>query len=298
MEEKASICCYTPFDREFPQKLRDYSQMPEVLYVKGRLPNPKRKSVAIVGARVCSHYGAFWAYEFAKVLAEHGVQIISGLAKGIDSCAHKGALEAGGDTFAVLGCGVDVCYPRQNQDLYRRMVQGKGGILSEFEAGTPPYARNFPRRNRIISGLSDLILVIEAKKKSGSLITAGYGLEQGKTVFALPGRVGDALSEGCNQLLADGAGVADSVEAGLSELQIFDKKTGAGEKDFGQEKKIALASREEMVYSCLDLHPKNIEDIVREIPLSPREITGLLLKLELKGLIEEPVKNYYARTGG
>ena len=146
MEEKASICCYTPFDRKFPQKLRDYSQMPEVLYVKGRLPNPKRKSVAIVGARVCSHYGAFWAYEFAKVLAEHGVQIISGLAKGIDSCAHKGALEAGGDTFAVLGCGVDVCYPRQNQDLYRRMVQGKGGILSEFEAGDSSLCAEFSKK--------------------------------------------------------------------------------------------------------------------------------------------------------
>lgn len=139
--------------------------------------------MAIVGARTCSRYGAYQAYEFAKALAGYGVQIISGLARGIDGCAHRGALDAGGATFAVLGCGVDICYPRQNQDLYQRIVSGGGGILSEFPQGTPPYAGNFPRRNRIISALADLILVVEARKKSGSLITANCGLEQGKAVL-------------------------------------------------------------------------------------------------------------------
>ena len=210
-----------------------------------------------------------------------------------DANAHKGALDAGGNTYAVLGCGVDICYPKQNQRLYEEIIK-KGGVLSEFENQTLPFAGNFPRRNRIISGLADLVLVVEAKKKSGSLITANYALEQGKTVFAVPGRVDDALSEGCNLLIADGAGIANSVESILSELQILPEKKG----DFLHKSKIWLASHEEMVYSCLDLQPKNIEEIFQEVPLKLGEIMEILLKLELEGLIIEPVKNYYTRTGG
>ena len=294
MEEKDRIwqCC--AWEKEYPKRLQCYEDMPGVLHVRGHLPEEKKKTVAIVGARACSAYGAQQAYLFAKKLAEHGVQVISGLARGIDSRAHIGALDAGGKTFAVLGCGVDICYPPEHVQLEERILREGGGVFSEFDLGTPPYARNFPKRNRIMSGLPPLPLVVEAKAKSGSLITASYALEQGKTVYAVPGRVGDALSEGCNRLIADGAGVAYSIEPLLEELKIQD----GFPEDFTQKNKIRLASQEEMVYSCLDLHPKNLEDIVREIPLSAREITGLLLKLELKGLIEEPVKNYYARTGG
>lgn len=294
IEERDGIWRCGAWEETYPERLRCYEGMPGVLYTKGCLPQEEKKNVAIVGARACSPYGAHQAYTFAKVLAEHGVQIISGLARGIDGKAHQGALDGGGKTFAVLGCGVDICYPREHAQLESRILQTGGGVFSEFDLGTPPYAGNFPRRNRIISGLADLVLVVEAKAKSGSLITASFALEQGKTVYAVPGRVGDALSEGCNRLISDGAGVAYSVEPLLEELKI---PKGFPE-DFREKNKIGLASQEEMVYSCLDLHPKNIEDIVREIPLSPREITGLLLKLELKGLIEEPVKNYYARTGG
>ena len=281
------------FEGKYPKRLQVYENMPETIYIKGRLPLENVKTVAIVGARVCSHYGAYQAYRFAKELAQEGIQIISGLAKGIDTNAHKGALDAGGTTYAVLGCGVDVCYPKQNQKLYEEIIK-KGGLLSEFDNQTPPFAGNFPRRNRIISGLADLVLVVEAKKKSGSLITANYALEQGKTVFAVPGRVDDALSEGCNLLIADGAGIANSVESILLELQVLSKKR----EDFPHKSKIWLASLEEMVYSCLDLHPKNIEEIFQEIPLKLEEIMEILLKLELEGLIMEPVKNYYTRTGG
>ena len=294
IEERDGIWRCGAWEETYPERLRCYEGMPGVLYTKGCLPQEEKKTVAIVGARACSPYGAHQAYTFAKVLAEHGVQIISGLARGIDGKAHQGALDGGGKTFAVLGCGVDICYPREHAQLESRILQTGGGVFSEFDLGTPPCAGNFPRRNRIISGLADLVLVVEAKAKSGSLITASFALEQGKTVYAVPGRVGDALSEGCNRLISDGAGVAYSVEPLLEELKI---PKGFPE-DFREKNNIGLASQEEMVYSCLDLHPKNIEDIVREIPLSPREITGLLLKLELKGLIEEPVKNYYARTGG
>lgn len=291
---KSEIWRCSRFEEKYPKRLRVYENMPGALYIRGKLPLEDTKTVAIVGARICSHYGAYQAYKFAKELAEQGVQIISGLAKGIDANAHKGALDGGGNTFAVMGCGVDICYPRQNQKLYEDIIKRHGGVISEFDNQTPPYAGNFPRRNRIISGLADLVLVIEARKKSGSLITANYALEQGKTVFALPGRVDDALSEGCNLLIADGAGIANSVEIILAELQILPKKNG----DLSRKSKIWLASHEEMVYSCLDLQPKNIEEIFQEIPLKSGEIAEILLKLELEGLIVEPVKNYYARTGG
>lgn len=166
MTEKIWQC--SRFEEKYPKRLLVYENMPQTIYVKGKLPLETGKTVAIVGARVCSHYGAYQAYRFAKELAQQGVQIISGLAKGIDANAHKGALDAGGNTYAVLGCGVDICYPKQNQRLYEEIIK-KGGVLSEFENQTLPFAGNFPRRNRIISGLADLVLVVEAKKKSGSL---------------------------------------------------------------------------------------------------------------------------------
>ena len=149
-------------------------------------------------------------------------------------------------------------------------------------------------RSRIISGLADLVLVVEARERSGSLITAGYALDQGKPVYAVPGRVGDLLTQGTTRLIADGAGLASSVEILLEELGMMPK----GQEDLGQISKISLASQEEMVYSCLDLQPKNIEEIFQETGLDVKEIAGILLKLELEGLIEEPVKNYYARAGG
>lgn len=294
MEEKGIIWTCQSSEERYPQRLKSYDNMPKTLYVKGALPSEEDKTVAIVGARTCSRYGNCQAYTFAKELAGCGVQIISGMAKGIDGSAHRGAIDGGGKTFAIMGCGVDICYPKQNEVLYNSMAEGCGGIISEFPMGTPPYAGNFPRRNRIISAFADLVLVVEAKNRSGSLITAGFALEQGKTVYAVPGRVGDALSEGCNHLIADGAGIADCVESILAELEIVDTR----KKDFSPKSKIRLASEEEMVYSGLDLQPKNIEEIFHEVHLEPKRVTGILLKLELDGLIVEPEKNYYARAGG
>lgn len=294
MEKRGKLweCRYT--EEAYPSRLRPYGDMPKILYVRGELPGEEKKTAAIVGARDCSRYGAMQAYQYARKLAENGIQIISGLARGVDSFAHKGALDGGGHTFAVMGCGGDICYPAQNRQLYECMKNGRGGILSEFPDKTPPYGRNFPMRNRIISGLADLVLVVEARERSGSLITAGYALDQGKPVYAVPGRVGDLLSQGTNRLIADGAGLASSVEILLEELGMIPK----GQEDLGQISKISLASQEEMVYSCLDLQPKNIEEIFQETGLDVKEIAGILLKLELEGLIEEPVKNYYARAGG
>ena len=168
-------------------------------------------AAAIIGARLASGYGREQARRFARRLASRGITIISGMARGIDGIAQKAALDAGGRSYAVLGCGVDICYPEENRELYDRLLQ-EGGIISEYPPGTYPEARLFPQRNRIISGLSDLVLVIEARKKSGTLITVDMALEQGREVYALPGRVSDSLSDGCNRLIRQGAGAATCPE--------------------------------------------------------------------------------------
>lgn len=272
----------------YPQKLLCYKGMPKGLYVLGKLPDKTRKSVAIVGARRSSAYGNQIAKSFAKELAGAGVQIISGMAWGIDGKAHEGALEGGGDTYAVLGCGVDICYPSGHRKIYEAMIQ-RGGILSEQPPGMPPIAGHFPARNRIISGLSDLVLVVEAKERSGSLITADLALEQGKDVFAVPGRIGDEMSKGCLNLIKQGAGLADSPLVLLEALGI---KRNVSEKSV----KIVLEKNEDIVYSWIRLQPVSLEELVRKTQMPVQKVLRILVELELKGCIREIQKNDYIRT--
>ena len=279
-------------DADYPGKLTAYSGMPKGIYVRGKLPAEERPSVAIVGARRSDSYGNETARRFARELAGAGVQIISGMAWGIDGMAHEGALEAGGDTYAVLGCGVDICYPAGHRDLYEKLLRC-GGILSEQPPGMPPKAGHFPARNRIISGLSDLVLVVEAREKSGSLITADFALEQGKDVFAVPGRVGDALSQGCINLIKQGAGVADSPGVILEALGI-DEKKNRGKN--GEPEKFLLAKEENIVYSWIRLQPVTLEELVKKTELPVRKVMQILVSLELKGCIREIQKNDYVRT--
>lgn len=194
-------------DRIYPGRLREIPDKPFLLYYIGELPSETMPCVAVIGARMCSEYGRFIAAELAAGLAKRGIQVVSGMADGIDGIAQRSALEHGGMSYGVLGCGVDVCYPASNRTLYQAL-QIHGGILSEFPPGTKPEARHFPMRNRIISGLADLILVIEAKERSGTRITVNMALEQGKEVYAVPGRITDELSRGCNRMILEGAGVA------------------------------------------------------------------------------------------
>lgn len=275
-------------DAAYPERLRVHRGMPKGLYVLGRLPDPSRRSVAIVGARRSSRYGDEMARVFAGELAREGIQIISGMAWGIDGMAHEGALEAGGDTFAVLGSGVDVCYPAGHRRLYERLIE-KGGILSEQPPGMPPKPGHFPARNRIISGLSDLVLVVEAREKSGSLITADLALEQGKDVFAVPGRIGDGLSQGCLNLIRQGAGLADSPLAILEALGMNAGKNTEPEK-------ILLAKDENIVYSWIRLQPVSLDEIVKKTRMPVQKVLSLLVGLELKGCIREIRKNDYVRT--
>lgn len=272
----------------YPQKLLCYKGMPKGLYVLGKLPDKTRKSVAIVGARRSSAYGNQIAKSFAKELAGAGVQIISGMAWGIDGKAHEGALEGGGDTYAVLGCGVDICYPSGHRKIYEAMIQ-RGGILSEQPPGMPPIAGHFPARNRIISALSDLVLVVEAKERSGSLITADLALEQGKDVFAVPGRIGDEMSKGCLNLIKQGAGLADSPLVLLEALGI---ERNVSEKSV----KIVLEKNEDIVYSWIRLQPVSLEELVKKTGFGSREVLFALVGLELKGCIREMQKNQYVRT--
>lgn len=208
---KRGIYCVPLQSPEYPGRLRVLTDPPFNLYVCGSLPEDGRPSVGIVGARLCSDYGKYMAAQFGSKLAAAGIQVVSGMAMGIDGLSQQAALSAGGRSFAVLGCGADICYPRENWQLYRDLKK-QGGILSEYVPGTLPRAGLFPMRNRIISGLSDVLLVIEAREKSGTLITVDMALEQGKEIYALPGRVTDDLSTGCNRLIGQGAGIARSPE--------------------------------------------------------------------------------------
>ena len=286
------IRCIEKSSPEYPQRMKQYPSMPAKLYVKGRLPDPDRRTVAVIGARMCSPYGRMQAFRYAKVLSQAGVQIISGLALGIDTEGHKGALEGRMPTFAVLGSGVDVCYPRTNRKLYERILWENGGIISECPPGSEPVAWHFPARNRIISALSDAVLVVEAKESSGSLITAGFALEQGKMVYAIPGAVTDALSRGCHKLIYDGAGIAYCPEILLEELGISGGKVIQTE----EKNNLGLATDLNMVYSCLDLRPKNPDYIMRKTGFSPAQVSNCLVELTLRGLIRECGRYYYVRS--
>ncbi|XCP83423.1 DNA-processing protein DprA [Roseburia hominis] len=279
---------------EYPKRLRSLTGMPYALYVKGELPGEEGLTAAIVGARRCTAYGETMTLEIAERLAECGIQIISGMARGIDGAAHRGALNAEGSTYAVLGCGPDVCYPREHRGLYQDLLK-RGGILSELPPGTPPLPQHFPARNRIISGLSDLVLVMEAREKSGSLITADQALEQGRDVYALPGPVNSSLSRGCHELIRQGAGIITGAADLLEDLGVLQKNPCPKRKKKTKETKIMLESAENLVYSNLGLFAKNQEELSRLTGLAPSELAKVLVSLELKGYIEERSKNYYVR---
>lgn len=201
------IIMITMFDNEFPKKLSGIYDSPVVLFARGNINLLKYKSVAIVGARDCSEYGKKVSRELAYDLSKQNICIISGLAKGIDKYAHIGALEACGKTIAVVGNGLDTIYPYENKNVYEEIIRNDGLIVSEYIIGTKPDKLNFPARNRIISALSEGIVVVEAKRKSGSLITADFGLEHGKEIFAVPGNINNVNSQGTNELIRQGANI-------------------------------------------------------------------------------------------
>lgn len=282
--DKYNIRATTIFDNDYPEKLHNIDNKPLILYSKGIIKEEDNMSIGIVGSRKATAYGKWACSRFAKELTNLGVTIVSGLASGIDAIAHQTTIEAGGRTIGVLGNGLDVVYPKSNYNLYNE-ISNSGVLLSEFPLGTKPYAFNFPQRNRIISGLSLGIIVIEAKEKSGSLITAHHALEQGKEVFALPGNINSIYSGGTNKLIKDGArpllNIEDIIEE-IYELQV----------------KIDLKKTEQMDYSSLSPTELKVVKIIEEGPvhcdilsiktgLNISTITSILTILELKGIIKE-----------
>lgn len=287
---KRGIRFITPLESEYPERLRHIYDYPMGLYVKGGLPEEGMPTAAVIGARTCTAYGRQCAEYMGSELSGNGVQVISGLALGIDGAGHEGAIRGGGKTFAIMGCGVNICYPRTNYKVFEQILAA-GGIISEYGPDEEPCARNFPVRNRIISGLSDVILVIEARQKSGSLITANLGLEQGKEIFALPGRITDPLSEGCNGLIREGAGILTSPGDVLEYMGILYEKQMISYKKNHK----GLAKNEKMVYSCLDSEPRYPEQIAVQTGLAIGQCISSLLELELGGLAVRAEGQYYIR---
>ena len=289
--EKKKIQVVTYFKKNYPRKLKNINQPPYALYYKGQLPADE-VTVAIVGSRKCSEYGRCMTERLAEELAGCQVSVISGLAYGIDCAGHAGALRGKGKTYSVLGCGVDVCYPTEAHNIYDNILRSSGGIISEYPPGTSPLPVFFPARNRIISGLSDIVVVMEAKLRSGSLITADFAMEQGRDVYALPGRISDKNSQGTNQLIYQGAGILNDIDRFLSDLNL----TACKKKDSGKEIKLTLEKEEALLYSVLDFEPKYLDTIIEETGLTVTQILALTDSLKRKKYIKESYKNYFSRT--
>ncbi len=288
--QKEGIEFLYPEHPDYPIRLKRLSDYPYSLYVRGEIPPDRQPAAGIVGSRTCSNYGRNMAKEISRQAAAAGIGIISGMARGIDTCAHLGALSGRGKTWAILGCGIDICYPKENRELYDRICE-HGGILTEYPPGTPPLPILFPQRNRLISGLSDAVVVVEAREKSGSLITVEFALEQGKDIYAVPGRIGDALNAGCNRLIQNGAGI-------LTEPADLPRVFGAGCRnepaetlpEFGENKYL------EQLYNLIKDIPQSFDALREQMGLSPEQMFPLLLQLQLSGQIRELGKGCYART--
>lgn len=284
---------------DYPDRLFRIPDAPYGLYFCGRLPDKTKPAAAVIGARSCSAYGRQMAWLFGSELSAAGVQIISGMARGIDGIAQQAALSAGGYSLGVMGNGVNICYPKENKALYDALRM-QGGVCSEYPPGTQPRSSLFPPRNRIISALSDIVLVVEAKKRSGTLITVDMALEQGKDIYAIPGRITEALSEGCNRLLQQGAQMALSPQELLRD--IAGGTTDGGAMDGRNGMMQFLSDIETVVLQNLDDAPRSPEEIKIQAILNSRydislpEIMGALIKLNILGLAGQVGNNHFVKA--
>lgn len=277
--EKSDINICGIYDDEYPYLLKNIYDPPYILYYRGKLPGNSCRMCSIVGSRKSTSYGRKIAVETGKALGRNGVVVVSGMALGADSCAHSGCLDGKGITVAVLGSGVDVCTPVSNRKLMNSILESGGCVLSEYSPGTPGYGSNYPRRNRIISGMTEAVVVIEADLRSGTSITASMALEQGRDVFALPGNINSALSRGTNRLIKEGAipltEVADILEA-------FDI-----EEDSSRKRRMPEMGTDEMaVYEFIhERGAADLEEICVGTGKTPQETAGIVSVMELKGIV-------------
>jgi DNA processing protein len=278
----------------YPARLRSIADAPCGLFFKGRLPDDQMSAAAVIGSRNCSSYGAVMAGKIAGVLADCGIPVISGMARGIDGISQRECLDNGGVSFGVLGSGADVCYPRENIELYEMLAE-KGGILSEYPCGTQPLAWHFPARNRIICGLAEHVIVVEAREDSGSLITVSFALEQGRNVIAVPGRSGDVLSTGCNQLIRDGAQILLSEDELPSLLGLPAEEAERRRERKMQEKSAQISAEERQVLAELSSDPVSFDILLGKLRIRSGQLSGILLKLQMDGYIREISKNLYIK---
>ncbi len=286
-------------DAAYPDLLRWLPDPPPVLYVRGELLPEDKLAMAVVGSRRPSHYGQLMAKRFGAELAEHGFTVVSGLARGIDSLAHQGALQAGGRTIAVLGCGVNRIYPAEHRRLYDA-VRDQGAVVSEFAFDTKPDRWNFPRRNRIISGLSLGVLVVEASDRSGSLHTAHHAVEQGREVFAVPGRIDGESSRGTHRLIQGGAklitGVGDILDELPDAVRTAALQQHAAAQALAEEAPADLSPQESQILALLGGEESHIEAVIHASQLPAHVVASILATLELRGMVRQFPGKFFARS--
>jgi DNA processing protein len=281
-------------DARYPKQLLEIYDPPLVLYYKGDLAAAQRRGVGVVGSRQTSHYGLETAKKLSYQMAYAGLPVVSGLARGIDTAAHQGALAAKGRTIAVLGCSLDLMYPPENQALAELMVEKNGLLLSEFPLRTPPDKQTFPMRNRIVSGLSGGVLVVEAGADSGALITARMALDQGRQVFAVPGRIDNPQSRGCHRLIKEGAKLVESVEDILAEFEFLFPKSAISEPR--RALPADLSEDERVILEHLGMEEIQLDELIRKCQLPSARMSSTLLRLEMRKLVRQLPGKFFIKT--
>jgi DNA processing protein len=288
--DRKGITVVAIVDSSYPQLLAQIPAPPPVLYVRGALLPEDDLAIAMVGTRRSTSYGREVAGRIASGLAEAGATIVSGLARGIDAAAHNGAVKAGGRTIAVLGSGVDIIYPSEHQQLAERIIEN-GALISDYPPGRKPDAPNFPARNRIISGLSLGVVVIEAPNRSGALITVDFAADQGREVFIVPGSVLSENSAGCHRLLRDGARLVTCADDVLEDLRIGQRKEHAA-----VQQALPLTDAERRLLNHINADPQHIDEIVAAANLPVAEGLALISMLELKGIVRDAGSRHFVRS--
>ncbi len=307
LADKNNVWIMNIEDERYPPALKNIYDPPPVLYVKGTIMRADNLGFAIVGPRRCSTYGSEQASRFAYSLASAGLTIVSGLARGIDTSAHRGALTAGGRTIAVQGCGLAEVYPPENRDLFER-ISRSGAVISELPLSFMPDAKNFPVRNRIIAGLSMGVLIVEAAQRSGSLLTAKAAVGNNREVMAIPGRIDSPLSVGTHQLIKEGATLVTCIEDVMDAIGIIGeglKPHVAAASQAAEDKmqrslfelpSLKLSVNEKSLYGCLGAEPIHVEDIISDSRLSVANINSSLISLRLKGLVKQLPGNMFKKN--
>jgi len=274
----------TIYDDNYPKKLRQIEGAPFILYCKGNLTGIDNLSIAVVGSRKATAYGKWVAEKLTKELSELGVNIISGLAVGIDTIAHKTALKCKAKTIGVIGCGIDIVYPKNNESLFKAIAESGGAVITEYTFGMQPMPNNFHDRNRIISGMSDGVLVIEAQERSGTLITAGHAANQGREIFAVPGNIDSIYSKGTNELIRDGAKITTSIDDIIEEILELKESVKNSKHTLDITN---LTDKEREILNSLKSGSKTMNELCEEITLETNELLSILTLLEMKNNIKQ-----------